>query len=264
LCRAIFLVFIHECDDTRVSSLSSCLCGYLTVAIFELIKVSPVTIYFASANLHHLLTAYCRVVLTMFLSVVLAVATVLSLHIASLQGFSICPIPHAGSVVRIQPLLRETRFRSQKKLAVSRDSSSHSLFALAKREDREMVATTFPIEVFKYAEARERTMNHLWPDPEETLLLDELATAVEGSSIGAGIVPIHLNSARSAPMEARIAPTTIFKRNFADDLLHEISLPAPGQILVGSAGTGKSMFQFTLLRHLLTNPQGTILWLNVR
>jgi hypothetical protein len=228
----------------------------LAVATFELIKVSPVIIYFASANLHYLLAAYCRVVLAMFLSVVLALATVLSLYIASLQGFSICPIPNAGSVVRIQPLLRETRFRSRKKLAVSRDSSSDSWFPPANRH-KEMAATTFPIEVFKNARERDSALNDLRPDSEETLLLDELATAVEGSSIGAGIVPIHLNSARSAPMQARIAPTTIFKRSFGDDLLHKISLPAPGQILVGSAGTGKSMFQFTLLHHLLSNPQGT-------
>jgi hypothetical protein len=235
----------------------------LAVARFELIKVSPVIIYFASANLNYLLTAYCRAVLAMFLSVVLTFATVLSLHFASRQAFSICPIPNAGSVVRIQPLLRETPFRGRKKVAVSRALSSDSSFPPANRH-RELAAITFPIELFTDADARERTLNYLWPDSQETLLLDELATAVEGSSIGAGIVPIHLNSARSAPMEARIAPTTIFKRNFADDLLHEISLPAPGQILVGSVGTGKSMFQFTLLHHLLTNPQGTILWLNVR
>ena len=93
------------------------------------------------------------------------------------------------------------------------------------------------------------------------LLLEDLSNA-EVTVIGdpsCGMKAVHINSSESEPFQTSVSPKTLFKRHFADDLLKEIADPSrEGIILIGSAGTSKSMFQYILLHHLLTNETGII------
>ena len=92
-------------------------------------------------------------------------------------------------------------------------------------------------------------------------LLEDLSNA-EVTVIGdpsCGMKAIHINSSESKPFQMLVSPKTLFKRHFADDLLKEIADPSrEGIILIGRAGTSKSMFQYILLHHLLTNETGII------
>jgi hypothetical protein len=99
-------------------------------------------------------------------------------------------------------------------------------------------------------------------ESEDTFLADlasaEVMEPPPDDVVGITKIRIARSPQYEKPFSCRISPNILFKRHFVNDLLSNISWNIESSIIIGSSGTSKSVFQFVLLHHLLTNSTGKL------
>jgi hypothetical protein len=97
-------------------------------------------------------------------------------------------------------------------------------------------------------------------ESEDTFLADlasaEVMEPPSDDVVGITKIRIARSCEYEQPFSYRVSPNILFKRHFVNDLLSNISWNIQSSIIIGSSGTSKSVFQFVLLHHLLTNSTG--------
>jgi hypothetical protein len=123
----------------------------------------------------------------------------------------------------------------------------------------DLPSENIPSDAFVLPFHRERCMPRI-SDIGDSFLTD-LASAVvtkppPSDVVGITKIRVKSSSGIQEPFMCTLSPNLLFRRHFVDNFLSDMSRLTRGNIIIGSSGTSKSVFQFVLLHHLLTNVTG--------
>jgi hypothetical protein len=160
-----------------------------------------------------------------------------------------------------QSITISTWFRSGRNWLGRRAASGAPVVAAALQGHAklDLPSENLPSDAFILPVHRERCMPRIF-DLGDTFLTD-LASAVVTKPLRSDVVGITKIRVKSSsgiqdPFDCTLSPNPLFRRHLVDSLLSDMSRLTRGNIIIGSSGTSKSVFQFVLLHHLLNNVTG--------